>query len=144
MYSIVLDLATPICVPDAVPLVDITSSYNWIVLYGVVSPEIEVTSGWPNTFVIFTKFPNSVFTEPAFIVSKSLALSMSLNVTPDFSISYPLTYALPGDIANASLSELAVLLSLVVSPVEYTPLKSTSLCLFVKPSLISNWKGLTV
>ena len=115
-YCIVLALATPICVPEAVPLVDVTSSNSWIVLYAVVSPEISVTSGWPYTFVILTKFPNSAFIEPAFTVSNCLDFSTSLKVIVGFSNSYPFTYALPGDIANINLPSSAVPPSLVVSP----------------------------
>ena len=115
-YCSVLALATPICVPAAVPLVDVTSSNNPIVLYAVVSPEISVTSGCPYMFVILTKLPNSAFIEPVFTVSNCLDLSMSLNVTVGFSISYPLTYALPGDTARTNLPSLAVPPSCVVAP----------------------------
>ena len=65
---------------------------------------------------------------------------MSLNVGPSFSTSYPLTYALPGDIFNDSRSAEAAAPSSVVSPTLYTP----SFSLTVTLSLHSNWKGRTV
>ena len=62
-----------------------------------VSPETKPTSGAPNTFVTFTKLPTLNLVAKAFCVSKSLAFSTSTKVVPIVSISYPLTYALPGD-----------------------------------------------
>ena len=54
-------------------------------------------------FVTFTKLPTSNLVGKAFCVSKSLALSTSIKVVDIFSISKPLTYALPGEIPTASL-----------------------------------------
>ena len=55
-------------------------------------------------FVTFTKLPTSNLVLKLFCVSKSLALSTSTKVVPIFSISYPLTYALPGEIPTANLA----------------------------------------
>ena len=62
----------------------------------VDSPLIKVISGVPYIFVIFAKLPTSKVDTPAITVAKSLALFTSLIVGAIFSISKPLTYALPG------------------------------------------------
>ena len=70
---------------------------------------MSVISGWPYMLVTLTKLPNSAFIEPVFTFSNCLDLFTSLKVTTGFSISNPLTYALPGDTAKTNLSSLAVL-----------------------------------
>ena len=75
-------------------------------------------SGVPYKLVILTKLPNSKLVTPALIEAVVLALSKSLNVVPNFSYSYPLTYALPAEHDIASLLDDAVLLSSVVAPDE--------------------------
>ena len=47
LYSIALALATPIRLPLAEPLVEVTSSYNCIFLNASASPLINVISGEP-------------------------------------------------------------------------------------------------
>ena len=143
-YCIDLDLATPTWLPDAVPLVTVASSNKPKVLYAVVSPLTEPMSGVLYRFVIFVKLPISKVVTPALIVLKSLALFKSLNVFVIFSISKPLTYALPGEHASASKESDAVFSSLVVAPVVYTPANLSFWTVCVVPSLTSNWKGLTV
>mgnify|MGYP003647379868 CR=1 FL=1 len=90
-YCIVRALATPTCFPDALPLVAVVRPYNSNVLYGVVSPLIEVISGVPKTFVILTKLPVSKTEMPALTVCTSLGLIISLYVVAIFSISKPFT-----------------------------------------------------
>ena len=51
-YCIVLALATPICVPDALPLVAVAVSNKPKVLYAVVSPLTAPMSGVLYRFVI--------------------------------------------------------------------------------------------
>ena len=55
-------------------------------------------------------------------VSKSLAFSRSIKVVPNFSTSYPRTYALPWENPNANKDSAAVLPCAVVASVAYIPL----------------------
>jgi len=104
-YSNALARATPIgSSVDDVPLVTVPPESNLTSLYGVVSPLTLPMSGVPYKFVIRTKLPNSKLVTPALIVVKSLAFFKSLNVVPNFSNSYPLTYALPAEQDSASKS----------------------------------------
>ena len=101
-------------------------------------------SGVPYKFVIRTKLPNSKLVTPALIVVTSLAFFKSLNVVPNFSNSYPLTYALPEEQDSASKSSDAVPPSSVSLPLVYTPVNFTPCTVFDILSLVSNWNGLTV
>jgi len=86
-YCIVRALATPTCFPDAAPLVVVPRLNNPNVLYGVVSPAIEVISGVPYTFVTLTKLPVSKTEMPALTVCTSLGLAISLYVVAIFTTS---------------------------------------------------------
>ena len=88
--------------------------------------------------MINAKFPTSKVETPAFTVSKSLALLISLIVGEIFSISKPLTYALPGLTCNANKLELAVLPSSVVLPLVKTPVNSLFLTDVVTDSFGEN------
>ena len=88
--------------------------------------------------MINAKFPISKVETPAFTVSKSLALLISLIVGAIFSISKPLTYALPGLTCNANKLELAVLPSSVVLPLVKTPTKFSFLTDVVTDSFGEN------
>ena len=101
----------------------VASEYNFISLYGVVSPLTLPMSGVLYKFVILTKLPNSKLVTPALIVLTSLALFKSLNVVPKVSNSYPLTYALPAEHDSASKLSEAVPPSSVALPDVYTPVK---------------------
>ena len=94
--------------------------------------------------MINAKFPTSKVETPAFTVSKSLALVISLIVGAIFSISKPPTYALPGLTCRANKLELAVFPSSVDAPAVNTPVKSSFPTDVSTLSLEVNWKGLTV
>ena len=66
-------------------------------LKAVDSPVMRETSGVPYTFVMLTKLPTSNVDTPALTVSKVLDLFKSSTVGAIFSISNPLTNALPVD-----------------------------------------------
>ena len=61
-------------------------------------------TGDPWTLFSLNKVPSLKFTFEFLNSSLSLVLSTSMIVVPDFSISYPLTYALPGDTLSANKS----------------------------------------
>ena len=92
-----LDLALPICgivtpvVDCCVPLVTVAVLNRLTFLNASTSPETNPISGEPNTFVTLTKFSISNLVLLLFCVSKSLAFSISTNVVPIVSISYPFT-----------------------------------------------------
>ena len=145
LNSIALDLARPISklVPPAevntVPLELCSSSTNLNVLYTSVSPDTNPTSGKFDNSVILTNGSCSNLVILPLCVSNSLALSKSIKVVPCFSISYPLTYALPCDNPKESFASSAVLPSADVAPAAFIPrLVPDSKC-----SLISKSKALT-
>ena len=95
-----LALATPTW-PDAgaEPLVAFINPCKSIVLYGSVrSPEINgERSGEPNTFLTLVKLPTSILVIAESKFSVVLGFSTSIKEGATCSISYPRTYALPGD-----------------------------------------------
>ena len=95
-----LALAMPISLPAACPRVAVAVSLNEIFLYGsVISPETKGDkSGEPYTLVTFVKFPTSAGVIAPLNSSVVLGFAMSRNVGAEVSISYPRTYALPGEI----------------------------------------------
>ena len=145
LNSIALDLARPMSklVPPAevntVPLELCSVSTNLNVLYTSVSPDTNPTSGKFDNSVILTNGSCSNLVTLPLAVSNSLALSISTKVVPCFSISYPLTYALPCESPKASFASEAVLPSLEVAPVSYIPRFVPD----IKCSLISKSKALT-
>ena len=73
-------------------------------------------------------------------VLNSLALLASIKVVPNFSTSYPLTYALPCPKPNANKASAAVLPSALVASAAYIPRLVPS----IKCSLTSKSKFLTI
>ena len=140
LYSMPLALATPIWFPAAEPLVAVIVSYKSICLNAVVSPLIGEISGLPYKLVMLIKFPNSATVTPALTFSKSLALAKVWKCELNRSNSWPLTYALWGEISNCNWSVAATKLSSVVSPAINNPTFS----LIVTLSCTLNSNGLTV
>ena len=105
-------------------------------LYGsAISPAIcgEI-SGAPCTESTSTKLPTSTGVTEPLKFSKVLGLGKSIYFGAIFSISYPRTYALPGDTCIDNKSSVASPPSSVVAFVGYTPLFNPSSA----ASLISN------
>ena len=121
---------------NSVPLVECAVSTNLTFLYTSVSPETNPTSGVPKTLLIFTNGSCKNLVVIPLSVSNSLAFARSIKVVPNFSTSYPRTYAFPWENPNANKSSEAVLPWDVVAPEAYIPL----LFAWIKFSLTSKSK----
>ena len=105
--SIFLNLAKPIFpLVGSVPSLEIVESHSVTSLKGVIvaSPVSLPNSGNECTFVILNLFP---ILTGVFVLSNDtvdLALLIDIGVVPILSISYPFTYALPGDTCMTNLS----------------------------------------
>ena len=78
------------------------------------------------------------------MLSKSLAFLTSIYVGAIFSISKPLTYALPEDTCSERRSSPAVLPWLVIAPEPYTPVKISAPTLWFADSFTWKVNGRTV
>ena len=98
-------LACPIAEPLADPPLAIFLLYKSTVSYNCTPPY---------TLLILTKLPKSDDIDCESAAANVLGLTTSLNVLASFSVLYPETYAVPGEICTARCSSTGVLPSCVV------------------------------
>ena len=118
VFSKAYTFAVPIVVP--VIAVAFTVVFLWLdklIMLLILIPNLGV----PLTLFIWNLFPNLNGTDDNSISFLSLGFSISNIVLTGLSISYPLTYAFPGDTFNANKSSVGVAPWSVFSPKLNTP-----------------------
>ena len=121
MFSNAYVLALPISSPAGVGLLPLP--FLWDLNKISESPRVlfKPNSGVPWTLFSLNSVPNAKLTFADLNSSLSLGLSTSITDVPDFSISWPLTYAFPGDTFTHIKDSSGVFLWSVFSPSKNTP-----------------------